>query len=106
MPRRARLPHASLAVLLALGAGAACADDARTAQLFAANCAQCHLRPGIGAPMAGAAAEWTERVARGEEALLKNVVEGIGGMPPLGYCSACTEDELRALTRFVAGIAP
>ena len=35
---------------------------------------------------------------------MRHVVEGVGGMPPLGYCSACTEDELRALTRMLAGV--
>jgi cytochrome c5 len=104
-----RFPHAGLPValtlmLLSLAAPAGAADDARVAALFAANCAQCHLRPGVGAPMAGAAEEWAPRRENGEDAMLKNVVEGIRGMPPLGYCGACTEDELRALTRMMAGI--
>ena len=72
--------------------------------LFANNCVQCHARPGVGAPLVGNPAEWKERVARGEAAMLRNVVEGIRGMPPLGYCSACNEADLRVLTRFMAGI--
>ena len=93
--------------LALLGASAqAEPDSARVSALFVANCAQCHLRPGIGVPMAGAPAEWADRITKGEDALLKNVVEGIRGMPPLGYCGACTEEELRALTRLVAGIGP
>lgn len=99
------LRNAALGMLMASCLWApAFADETRLAQLFAANCAQCHLRPGIGAPMAGVAADWEARIARGEDALLRNVVEGIGGMPPLGYCGACSEDDLRALTRMMAGI--
>jgi cytochrome c5 len=72
--------------------------------LFANNCVQCHARPGVGAPLVGNPVEWKERIARGEEAMLRNVVEGIRGMPPLGYCSACSEADFRVLTRFMAGI--
>lgn len=108
MPATPRLVRTPLALLLALAAAtvAAAPDDARIAKLFAANCAQCHLRPGVGAPMAGAQAEWRGRLAQGEDAMLRNVVEGIRGMPPLGYCGACTEAELRALTRMMTGTAP
>jgi cytochrome c5 len=76
----------------------------RIGALFAANCAQCHLRVETTAPLAGAAPQWAERVKKGEAVLMRNLVEGIGMMPPLGYCSACTEDDLRALTRMLAGV--
>lgn len=76
----------------------------RIGALFAANCAQCHLRPETTAPLAGAAPQWVERVRKGEAVLMRNVVEGIGAMPPLGYCSACSEEDLRALTRMLAGV--
>ncbi len=79
-------------------------DAQRVGALFAANCAQCHVRPETKAPQVGVAAEWAQRVKQGEAALMRHVVEGVGGMPPLGYCSACTEDELRALTRMLAGV--
>ena len=79
-------------------------DAQRVGALFAANCAQCHVRPETKAPQLGVAAEWTQRLNQGETVLMRHVVEGVGGMPPLGYCSACTEDELRALTRMLAGV--
>ena len=62
------------------------------------------MRPETKAPQLGVAAEWAQRVKQGEAALMRHVVEGVGGMPPLGYCSARTEDELRALTRMLAGV--
>ncbi len=80
--------------------------DARQITLFQNNCVQCHVNPDTGAPMAGVAQDWTEAVARGEDAMLRNVVEGRGGMPPLGYCSACSEADLRVLIRLLTGAEP
>ena len=91
------------ALAVAVGAHAD-PDPQRVSALFAANCVQCHVRPDTKAPQVGVAAEWAQRVKQGEAALMRHVVEGVGGMPPLGYCSACTEDELRALTRMLAGV--
>ena len=74
----------------------------RQAQLLANNCVQCHARAQIGAPIMGNAADWKERSRQGEEKMLMNVVAGLRGMPPLGYCSACNEQDFRAMIRFMA----
>lgn len=96
----------ALGIALWCGAAAVGAEPApeRVGALFAANCAQCHVRPETTAPLAGAAPQWAERVKKGEAVLMRNVVEGLGMMPPLGYCSACTEEDLRALNRMLAGV--
>lgn len=78
--------------------------NARQSTLFVNNCAQCHAQPHTGAPFIGDAKDWQDAVARGEDAMLVNVVQGIRGMPPLGYCSACTEEDFRTLIRMLAGI--
>ena len=75
------LPTASLQAVQAL------TPTQRQLELFSSNCVQCHARPGIGAPPMGNAGDWKSRQAQGEEAMLVNVVEGIRGMPPLGYCN-------------------
>ncbi|MFT5711509.1 MAG: cytochrome c5 [Halioglobus sp.] len=80
------------------------APTARQATLMLNNCMQCHARPDTGAPFVGVADEWQEAVARGEDAMLVNVVQGIRGMPPLGYCSACSEEDLRVLIRTLSGM--
>ena len=72
-------------------------------QLLTTKCVQCHAVPHTGAPLMGRARDWQAVLAQGEDQTLVNVVEGIRGMPPLGYCSACSEDDLRELIRFVAG---
>lgn len=72
------------------------------ASTYLAACAPCHARPGIGVPLSGDDADWSERRARGLDALLASTVEGVGGMPPLGTCGLCSEDDLRALIAYMA----
>lgn len=94
---------AMLAALLFLPPAVFAADlSQRQAQLLANNCVQCHARVDIGAPIMGNPADWKERSKQGEEKILMNVIVGLRGMPPLGYCSACDEQDFRALIRFMA----
>jgi cytochrome c5 len=105
LPRVVRIVSALLLSLLGVTPMAHCADiSERQAALFTNNCAQCHVRQGIGVPQAGDAAAWKDRAAQGEDAMLRNVVQGLRGMPPLGYCSACSEQDFRALIRLMAGL--
>jgi len=90
--------------VLGLALSAYADPSPRQMALFNNNCVQCHLRPGVGAPLAGNAKDWQARKAQGEDTLLRHVVEGLKGMPPLGYCSACSEDDFRALIRLMAGL--
>ncbi|HJV02399.1 MAG TPA: c-type cytochrome [Burkholderiaceae bacterium] len=102
----ASLACSAAALACLLGQAGAAELSARQSQLLANNCLQCHARAGVGAPQAGDAQAWKPYVAKGEPAMLVNAVQGTGGMPPLGYCSACTEDDFRALIRFMARLAP
>ncbi|MRV70433.1 cytochrome c5 family protein [Duganella sp. FT92W] len=80
------------------------APTERQLKLLQNNCLQCHARPGIGAPLAGRPEDWQSRNRLGEDAMLRNVVQGMRGMPPLGYCAACDEADLRVLIRLLAGL--
>jgi cytochrome c5 len=86
------------------GRTADAAPTARQSTLMINNCMQCHAQPETGAPFFGMEQDWTEAVARGEDSMLVNVVQGIGGMPPLGYCSGCSEQDLRVLIRTLSGM--
>lgn len=77
---------------------------ARQSQLLNVNCLQCHARDGIGVPLMGNQEDWKKRKGQGEDTLLRNAIQGVRGMPPLGYCAACTEEDLRALVRWVSGL--
>lgn len=76
----------------------------RQSQLLVNSCVQCHAEPRTGAPLFGDTVDWKKRWSKGENAVLKNVIEGVGGMPPLGYCSACNETDFRVLIRTLAGL--
>jgi cytochrome c5 len=76
----------------------------RQARLLVVNCTQCHAKGNAAFPTMGNAKDWKTRNSQGEDRLLRSVIEGMAGMPPLGYCAACTEADLRALTRAVASL--
>ncbi len=77
---------------------------ARQTQLLVQNCVQCHSSPHIGAPLMGDMHEWNKLAKKGEDALLHSVIFGLKEMPPLGKCSACTEEDFRAMVRLMANL--
>lgn len=78
--------------------------DDRQIALLSNNCVQCHAHPGIGVPLMGNPADWVERNKQGEEKMLANVIYGLRGMPPLGYCSGCNEKDFRQMIRIMTGL--
>jgi cytochrome c5 len=79
--------------------------DARTTQMWARSCALCHVDGNGGAPRVGNSDEWGSRLVQGETALLDHTLEGLNGMPPLGYCMACERDDFVAMINFMtAGV--
>ncbi len=94
-----------LAILLSLlSANASAEPNARQLQLLANNCLQCHSNPATGSPQMGRFEDWTAVRLQDPAVTLNHVVLGIRGMPPLGYCSACNEEDLRVLVGLVAGL--
>ena len=98
-----------LLVALALAGSSALAQqvaplDARRARLFGEICATCHVQPGTGAPVVGRRGDWADARARGTEQMLQRTVDGYRGMPPLGTCGSCGEEDFRALIRFMSGM--
>jgi len=76
--------------------------DERQAEIYAHACKTCHEDPATGAPQTHDTAAWAPRVAKGEEVLLDNIVNGFNGMPPLGQCIECDADDFISLTMFMA----
>lgn len=77
--------------------------DPRLAQLYAGSCKACHATAVSGAPLVQDAKAWAPRWKQGEAVLLDHVIQGYQAMPALGQCAACTPDDFKALTRFLAG---
>lgn len=89
---------------LAAAFGAQAEPTERQIKLLHNNCLQCHVRPNSGTPLMGKPEDWKERIRQGENAMLRNAIQGLRGMPPFGYCAACDEADLRVLVRLVSGL--
>ncbi len=65
-------------------------------------CFSCHAAGVAGAPMLGDAEAWSILAAKGSDLLLLSTVEGMPpGMPPMGMCMACSEEELTAAIEYI-----
>lgn len=78
--------------------------DPALAQVYDASCKLCHANPAAGAPLAGDKAAWSPRVAQGADTLLDHSINGYNGMPPMGLCMQCSEEQFLALISFMAGV--
>lgn len=85
-----------------VGDAQAMPTDVALAQLYGASCRQCHANPAAGAPLTGDAAAWEARLAKGMDTLLEHSINGFQGMPPMGMCMQCSEEEFRALIAFMS----
>ena len=71
------------------------------AAIYERSCMVCH---GVrsAAPLTGHTASWQPRLAQGAETLLKHTREGLRGMPAMGLCPDCSEQDLRDLIIFMS----
>jgi cytochrome c5 len=97
--------HKVMALLLVgLGGIAGCSDgggdaggNAAGETIYNRSCFSCHAAGVAGAPVPGDADAWAPRIAKGRDALLRSVKEGIPpGMPPMGLCTTCSDADLAA----------
>jgi len=64
-------------------------------QTYNRFCFSCHQGGIAGAPRFGDAEAWAPRIAKGPELLLATTKTGIPpGMPAMGLCTSCTEQDL------------
>ncbi len=47
-------------------------------------------------------AAWAPRLAQGGSVLLNHTLSGYKGMPPLGSCMDCSEEDFLALIQFMS----
>ncbi len=79
--------------------------DTRLGEIYSHTCQTCHENAETGAPLAHDEAAWKPRLAQGDEVLHDHIVNGYKGMPPLGQCIECSEDDLMTLMRFMSSPA-
>ena len=84
--------------LVAVEPESAAFDAATTYQM---NCFACHGTGAAGAPLLGEAEVWEEKLAKGIEEIMANVINGINAMPARGLCASCSDDDLKALVDYI-----
>lgn len=77
--------------------------DPVIAEIYQRSCRNCHTVAATGAPLVGDKSAWQDLISEsGKPALLENVINGKGGMPPFGLCMECSMDDFSALIDFMA----
>lgn len=91
---------------LAAVAGAAmfsmAAQSAPDMAKYNKSCSVCHAGGVAGAPKTGDAQAWEPRMAKGLDALLASVKNGLNAMPPMGMCFDCSDEEYKELIKYMA----
>ena len=65
-------------------------------------CQACHMSGAAGAPQL-VAAQWQERLDKGEDALVSSAINGIGAMPAKGGRSDLSDEQVRASVEYMLG---
>ncbi len=65
-------------------------------------CQACHTAGAAGAPQL-VAAQWEDRLDKGEDTLVSNAIDGIGAMPAKGGRSDLSDEQVRASVEYMLG---
>ncbi|MEM8500159.1 MAG: c-type cytochrome [Pseudomonadota bacterium] len=74
--------------------------------IYQRSCISCHMSGAAGAPKSHDAAAWAPILAKGMDALITSIKEGLNAMPPKGMCFDCSDEQYRALVDYMAGPQP
>jgi len=66
------------------------------------SCFACHGTGAAGAPKLDDKVAWENIMAKGMDAVMVNVMNGINVMPAKGLCFDCSEDELMAIVGYMS----
>ncbi|UWX57705.1 c-type cytochrome [Chlorobaculum sp. MV4-Y] len=73
--------------------------------VYEGGCNACHDAGMMGAPKPGDKAAWAPRIAKGEETVIKNTINGINGMPAKGGNTALTDEQLTNAAKYMMSIS-
>lgn len=63
--------------------------------IYNSVCMSCHMSGAAGAPVTGVADQWTDRLAKGNDTLYNNAINGIGVMPAKGGLMSLSDEEVK-----------
>nr|WP_240485135.1 c-type cytochrome [Aestuariibacter salexigens] len=71
-------------------------------EIYNQACVACHGVGVLGAPKLQVAADWQPRLdEKGFDTVWQNAINGIGGMPPMGTCGNCSNDDIKAAIEYM-----
>ncbi len=70
-------------------------------QVYQAICTVCHAAGILEAPATGNADAWADRIAKGLEANVASVINGLGNMPPRGGGADLSDEEVERATVYL-----
>jgi cytochrome c5 len=77
------------------------AADLSGDQVYQQVCAACHVAGVLNAPKPGDAAAWAPRLAKGNDTLYANAINGIGSMPAKGGRADMSDDAIKAAVDYM-----
>jgi len=88
------------ASVLLLSFNAQAAQDPKA--VFDRACGVCHNGQLPTAPKKGDKAAWEPRLAKGMDALVQSVTNGLTAMPPKGMCTDCSAEDYKAIIEWMS----
>ena len=87
---------------VAVAASAAASGEPRSGEsIYNTACTACHSSGAGGAPVVGDTAAWADRIAQGSDTLYLHAIEGLNGMPAMGLCMDCSEDDIKVTVDYM-----
>ncbi|HWR02003.1 MAG TPA: c-type cytochrome [Chlorobaculum sp.] len=73
--------------------------------VYDGGCNACHDAGMMNAPKPGDKAAWAPRIAKGEDVLIKNSINGFNGMPAKGGNAANTDEQITNAVKYLISIS-
>ncbi|MCX2982301.1 cytochrome c5 family protein [Halieaceae bacterium IMCC14734] len=71
--------------------------------IYNRSCRSCHAKGQGRAPLTGDTVAWEPRLAQGMDVLLDHTINSFQGMPAMGMCFDCEEEDFIALIKYMSG---
>ena len=70
-------------------------------EVYNTVCMSCHTSGAAGAPVIGNNSQWSDRLAKGKDALYASAINGIGIMPAKGGVSSLSDNEVKSAVDYI-----
>jgi cytochrome c5 len=96
-----KLLTVAAAMLVTMGAHVSVHAAQDPEAVYARSCGVCHNGQIPTSPKRGDKAAWEPRLAKGTDALVQSVTNGLNAMPPRGLCMDCSAEDYQAVIKLM-----